>query len=126
PICRKDLYFVLLGPGVHSSTSEAYALVDNWHNVNRAGNTPFNELEDMYRKPVSKWTFYNSFTEPLAWKFPEIRKALSDLQQSDADYVQMTGSGSVVFGLFASAEDARNAYDVLRDSWAECYYLTSR
>ena len=123
---RKDLYFVLLCPGVHSSTGEAYALVDSWHNVNRAGNTPFNELEDMYGKPVSEWTFYNSFTEPLAWKFPEIRKALSDLQQSDADYVQMTGSGSVVFGLFASAEDARNAYDVLKDSWAECYYLTSR
>ena len=123
---RRDLYFVLLCPGVHSSTGEAYRLVDSWHNVNRAGNTPFNELEDMYRKPVSEWTFYNSFTEPLAWKFPEIRKALSDLQQSDADYVQMTGSGSVVFGLFASAEDARNAYDILKSSWAECYYLTSR
>ena len=123
---RRDLCFVLLCPGVHSSTGEAYRLVDSWHNVNRAENTPFNELEYIYRKPVSEWTFYNSFTEPLAWKFPEIRRALSDLQQSDADYVQMTGSGSVVFGVFASETDAKKAYELLRQSWAECYYLTSR
>ena len=123
---RKDLYFVLLCPGVHSSTSEAYALVDNWHNVNRAGNTPFNELEDIYRKPVKQWSFYNSFTEPLAWKFPEIRRALSDLQQCTAAFVQMTGSGSVVFGVFASDEDAKQAHAKLSDAWEECYFLTSR
>jgi len=123
---RRDLSFVLLCPGVHSSTSEAYSLVDNWHDKNNAEITPFNELEDIYRKPIGQWSFYNSFTDPLAWKFPEINKALSDLKRCEADYVQMTGSGSVVFGVFASDEDALKSYEVLRDVWDECYYLTSR
>ncbi|MCR4940985.1 MAG: 4-(cytidine 5'-diphospho)-2-C-methyl-D-erythritol kinase [Treponemataceae bacterium] len=123
---RRDLYFVLLCPGVHSATGEAYSLVDSWHDMDRTEITPFKELEDMYRKPVNQWVFYNSFTEPLAWKFPEIKRALSDLRQCEADYVQMTGSGSVVFGVFASEKDAHKSYDVLRNEWDDCYYLASR
>ncbi len=123
---RRDLSFVLLCPRVHSSTGEAYTLVDHWHNANRAEITPFNELEDVYKKPIEQWSFYNSFTEPLAWKFPEIRRALSDLQQCTAPFVQMTGSGSVVFGVFASDEEAKQAHAKLSDAWEECYFLTSR
>ena len=123
---RRDLSFVLLCPGVHSATAEAYYLVDSWHNMNRAELTPFEELEYIYRRPIEQWSFYNSFTEPLAWKFPEIKRALSDLRKCNAGYVQMTGSGSVVFGVFASDEDANKSYEILRNSWDKCYYLASR
>ena len=123
---RRDLSFVLLCPGVHSSTGEAYALVDGWHDMNRVEISPFNELDDIYRRPVAQWSFYNSFTEPLAWKYPEIKRALSDMRRCNADYVQMTGSGSVVFGVFASDEDARESHTVLSQVWDKCYYLSFR
>lgn len=122
---RRDLYFVLVCPGVHSSTGEAYSLVDEWNSGDTAEFTSFKELEAVYRRPVEEWSFSNSFTDPLAWKFPEIQKALSDLRSTGAGYVQMTGSGSVVFGVFASHEDAERACAKLRQEWKECYCLPS-
>ena len=120
---RRDLFYVLVCPGVHSSTKEAYDLVDNWNN---GGSTTFpklSELESIYRGSVKDWTFGNSFTKPVAGKYPIIQKPIDDLSNFNPEFVEMTGSGSVVFGIFSSENDAKKAYTQLCHNWKESYLL---
>ena len=120
---RRDLFYVLVCPGVHSSTKEAYELVDNWNNGDCTAFPMLSELESVYRSPVKNWNFYNSFTKPLAWKFPEIEKALQDIKNCNPDFAEMTGSGSVVFGIFSSESDAKKAYTQLCQNWKKSYLV---
>lgn len=120
---RRDLYYVLVCPGVHSSTKEAYELVDNWNNGGSSTFPKFIDLESIYKGPVKYWTFCNSFTEPIAWKYPEIKKAIQDMKNQNPDFVEMTGSGSVVFGVFSSVNDAKKAYTQLCQVWKKSYLI---
>ena len=120
---RRDLYYVLVCPGVHSSTKEAYDLVDNWNNGDCTTFPSIAELEVIYRSPVKDWTFGNSFTKPVAGKYPIIQRAINDLTSFSPDFVEMTGSGSVVFGIFSSECDAKKAYTQLCQNWKESYFL---
>jgi 4-diphosphocytidyl-2-C-methyl-D-erythritol kinase len=60
---RNDLFYILVFPNVHSSTKEAYELVDNWNNGDCTAFPMLSELESVYRSPVKNWNFYNSFTK---------------------------------------------------------------
>lgn len=120
---RRDLFYVLVCPGVHSSTKEAYYLVDNWNNGDCSAFPKLSELEAIYNGPVKEWTFCNSFTEPLAWKFPAIQSALQDIRSQNAIYANMTGSGSVVFGVFTSQNEAKKAYTQLSQNWKQLFII---
>jgi 4-diphosphocytidyl-2-C-methyl-D-erythritol kinase len=120
---RRDLFYVLVCPGVHSSTKEAYDLVDNWNNGDSTAFPSLSDLEAIYRSPVKNWAFENSFTKPIAWKYPIIQKAIQDVKSFNPDFVEMTGSGSVVFGIFSSENDAKKAYTQLCQIWKESYLL---
>jgi 4-diphosphocytidyl-2-C-methyl-D-erythritol kinase len=50
----------------------------------------------------------NDFEPGLANIHPEIQHALNQLKAAGAHYAQMTGSGSAVFGLFDSEQQARD------------------
>ena len=52
---------------------------------------------------------------------PQIRRAIADLRERGARMAQMTGSGSAVFGVFASPAAADTAYQSLRRRYAYCY-----
>lgn len=111
---RLDLYFLLVFPGVHSSTKEAYALVDEELAGGRAVLCPaFEELETVYNSPVQSWTFANSFTPALAGQYPEISAALRRARESGALYAELSGSGSTIFGVFTSEEEAKKAVDFI-------------
>lgn len=115
---RNDLYFVLVQPDVYSSTKEAYALLDERINRSILRELPgVAELEAIYRKPAAQWTFGNSFTEPLAESYPVIKAALKSLKAVGADFAEMTGSGSAVYGVFSSEAEAKSAYTRLCDRW---------
>ncbi|MGP1588243.1 MAG: 4-(cytidine 5'-diphospho)-2-C-methyl-D-erythritol kinase [Treponemataceae bacterium] len=121
---RKDLFFVLLYPDVHSSTAEAYSLVDELGLQNIAGDEPkLSDLERVYKMPVSEWNFINTFTVPLVSKYPKILHAMQDLKNAGAEFVQMTGSGSSVFGVFTNSENCKTAYKKLCNYWDRCYCL---
>lgn len=119
---RTDMQFVLVFPGVHSSTKEAYELVDK---DIRAGNMvscpAFSEYEAIYRRTVSDWTFANSFTASLKKKYPAIAQALADIQKSGAVWSDMTGSGAVVFGVYEAAEASKEAFAMLARTWNSCF-----
>lgn len=127
-ICkRSDLFFVLVFPGVHSSTKEAYALVDE-QNMAVRGNHHSDEipraedLERIYNLPVGKWNFVNSFTSALSDKYPEIRSCIEELKAQNALFCDMSGSGSTVFGVFASRCDAENAVAAIKAKGRNCVF----
>ena len=126
PICgRRDLSFVVICPDVHSSTKEAYALVDEWsmnNSVSKVDWPSLDELEGIYNKPVGEWNFANSFTQPLINRYPEIQGALAAITDSGADFADMTGSGSTVFGVFEAKEKAQDAYNRLASCFEHCYF----
>ena len=110
---RDDLYGVLIWPGVHSSTAEAYGLVDAWqaaHGDQGAAWPAVSELADRYHGPIADWRFANSFTAPLEARYPAIQETRLALVASGAVFAEMSGSGSSVFGLFADRQTADNAY----------------
>lgn len=118
---RTDLHFVIICPGVRSSTKEAYGLVDESIAAGESVACPeYAELEKMYNGPVSDWTFANSFTPVLVKKYPEIGNAILDIRKSGAIWSEMSGSGSSVFGIYDSAISARSACSVLQRNWKNC------
>ncbi len=87
------LYISIIHPGIHVSTSEAYA-----------GVTPIaqeNGLEKVLStKPLPFSKLLNDFEEGVFQKHPEIAKLKEELNLAGAIYSAMSGSGSAVFGLF--------------------------
>jgi len=118
---RNDLHVLLVFPGVHSSTREAYVLLDEYMMSGKTVVCPaFAELEAVYNSPVENWSFANSFTPAIVRKYPEIGRALADIRKEGALFADMSGSGSTVFGVFDSAVTAENACRVLAQSWNGC------
>ena len=115
---REDLFLVLIFPEVSSSTKEAYALVDEALAGGKVLVSPeFDELELVYRKPPEKWTFINTFTPVISAKYKDIGRAIEALKALNCDFAEMSGSGSTVFGVFASRQLAESAVNKLADSW---------
>jgi len=117
---RTDLVGILVSPDVHSSTAEAYRLVDAWQEADTDVDTvwtPVSALESMYAGPVSSWRFGNSFTAPIAAVYPVIAEILSSLRENGASYAEMSGSGSSVFGLFEDEARADKALEMISPRW---------
>lgn len=121
---RHGLCFVLLFPDVHSSTKEAYVLVDEAYRNNDFVVCPnFAEYENIYRSPVEDWTFANTFTPVLVKKYPVIGEAIADIRKCGASWADMSGSGAVVFGVFKEETSAKLAVATLQKKWAHCVYV---
>lgn len=118
---RKDLHFVLVFPQVHSSTKEAYGLVDRFLEEGRGFEYPaFDQLESFYGLPVKEWKFINTFTEPLVSVYQEIGDSLLKLKGTNPLYAEMSGSGSTIYGIYASKEEAEVAARLLNDEGLKC------
>ena len=115
---REDLFLVLIFPKVSSSTKEAYALVDEALARGKILVSPeFDELELVYRRPPENWTFINTFTPVISEKYEEIGRAIEALRALNCAYAEMSGSGSTVFGVFSSRQEAESAVEKLAGSW---------
>ena len=122
---REDFCIVVVYPDVHCSTPESYGLVDEYFALGKTVNeTALQDLEKMYYEPISEWRFLNTFTNPVATKFPVIFDVMKSLENLGADYVQMSGSGSTVFGVFSNFEVGKDACTNLKRFWNKCYCLT--
>jgi 4-diphosphocytidyl-2-C-methyl-D-erythritol kinase len=87
-------HLVVVMPGVHVSTPEAYKMVKP--------NTPEHILSEVIRRPVEEWRdlLVNDFEAPVCEKFPVISAIKQQFYEAGAIYASMSGSGSAVFGLF--------------------------
>lgn len=96
-------HITVMHPGVHISTAEAFQSI-----VPHALHT---NLELMLASPVSTWKrqFRNDFESTARSQYPAIESACIVLDKHGAAYVQMTGTGAAVFGIFKEASDAITA-----------------
>lgn len=115
---RDDLNFLLIFPPVHSSTKEAYELVDEAFMKGEDVFCPdFSESEKMYYSPVKEWKFANSFTPVLSKKYSLIESALGFIIKAKADWAEMSGSGATVFGVYDSDDAAKAAASRCSKKW---------
>lgn len=93
PLDLASNWLVLVHPGIHVSTQEAYA-----------GITPgpaAKKLTEILSTPSSwKSELVNDFEQSIFSNHPEIAAIKDQLYQAGAWYAAMSGSGSAVFGLF--------------------------
>jgi len=87
-----ELKFIF--PDLHISTAEAYGGV--------TPKIPEKNLLDLIKKPIANWksTVKNDFEDSAFSKYPELIKIKEKLYADGAIYASMTGSGSVIYGVF--------------------------
>ena len=83
----------LIYPNLHISTSEAYESIDLENTTKSKIQLP--QSDDDFRE-----SFINDFEAPLAAKHPVLQRIKTDLYDSGAFYISLSGSGSTIFGLF--------------------------
>jgi 4-diphosphocytidyl-2-C-methyl-D-erythritol kinase len=89
-------YILVVHPGIHSSTAEAFSELKP--NDSNAG-----KVEEVITKlPISQWKEYlfNDFETTIFKKYPAISDLKKQLYSSGALYASMSGSGSAVYGIF--------------------------
>jgi 4-diphosphocytidyl-2-C-methyl-D-erythritol kinase len=86
--------FLLINPGIHVSTAQAFAGIQP--------HQPVRSLADIIQLPASQWKelLVNDFEKNVASAYPEITNIKEELYAKGALYASMTGSGSTVYGLF--------------------------
>ncbi len=127
---RNDFFVLLLFSGVSVSTKIAYNLADKFYSFNSvsiADVSAANDLADkseffknIYKMPVKNWKqlgLVNDFTKPVADAYPKIKEALCAMESAGADFVDMSGSGSTIYGIFEDRNDAENARNFLMKDW---------
>ena len=89
----KGTYLVLINPGIHVGTKEAYSGV--------TPTPPKVKLEEILADR-NRWKaeLVNDFEPSIFQNHPEIAEIKSQMYQAGAFYAAMSGSGSSVFGLF--------------------------
>lgn len=92
--CLKGYHIVVVKPPVSVSTKEAFA---NIH-----PQMPKICCKDVVRQPIENWRNYlhNDFEDSVFKIHPELGNIKSKLYSLGADYAQMSGSGSSIFGIF--------------------------
>ena len=90
----KDSFLVLLFPGIHVSTAEAYRGV--------VPTVPDTTLQNLISKPPDLWKelIINSFEDHVCAKYPLINELKDALYRAGAQYASMSGSGSSIYGIF--------------------------
>lgn len=97
-------WIMLVNPGLHISTAEAYAGVKP--------QTPVEDLRQLLQRPIEHWRDFvkNDFEKNLFKKhsiLPQIKEKLYEL---GAQYASMSGSGSTVYGIFDHEPDPANNF----------------
>lgn len=85
-------------PGLHISTAEAYARVQP--------RPPRHDLRTALSQPMETWrtTVSNDFEEALTPAYPVLGDIKTQLYAAGAAYASLSGSGSAVYGLFPGLE----------------------
>jgi 4-diphosphocytidyl-2-C-methyl-D-erythritol kinase len=90
----KGYYLLLILPPIHISTAFAYSNVTPY--------APDKQISEIIKKPIEEWRIElkNDFESSIFEKFPSIKIIKQSLYDNGAVYASMSGSGSVVYGIF--------------------------
>lgn len=97
-------WIVLVNPGLHISTAEAYAGI-----IPKA---PAAELRTLLNLPLDQWKgkIVNDFEESLFPQYPILAKYKQALYALGAQYTSMSGSGSTLYGIFDEQVEIPNNF----------------
>ncbi len=94
-----NYYLVLLFPGIHISTSEAYGAVTPF--------VPLTHLKQLIEAPLDKWKklIVNDFEKSIFANHPLLPDLKRSLYEAGATFSSMSGSGSSLYGIFETPPD---------------------
>lgn len=98
-----DSYILLVNPGIHISTKEAFSNITPMPNE-----FDYHSITKINLKNYNKYIL-NDFEQSIFHKHPHIRKIKDDLYSSGALFSSMSGTGSTVYGIFQTKMEAENA-----------------
>jgi 4-diphosphocytidyl-2-C-methyl-D-erythritol kinase len=98
-------WIVMVNPGLHISTIEAYSGVK----AKRSDQ----DLRTVLKEPVASWRdqIKNDFEATLFVKYPLLETIRKDLYQLGATYASMSGSGSTIYGIFDEENDLKDNFN---------------
>ena len=90
-----DYEIRLINPEIHISTKDAYSRV--------VPKTPELTIEEIIKLPIKEWKnkLKNDFEKSIFEKHPQLKELKENLYKEGAIYASMSGSGSVIYGVFA-------------------------
>jgi 4-diphosphocytidyl-2-C-methyl-D-erythritol kinase len=105
----KGYTILIIHPGIHISTQQAYA-----------GVTPRPmdfDIQELLKESPASWKdkLHNQFEDHLFKLFPEVAHIKQKLYALGADYASMSGSGSAVYGIF------KEEIELEKIDWPEGY-----
>ena len=94
PLNLKDHKIVLINPGIHIGTAEAYSGI--------TPQKPVQKITEILNRSMNTWQsdLKNDFEDHIFSNHPEIVRIKAELKNIGAIYTAMSGSGSTVFGIF--------------------------
>lgn len=92
----KGYYIALVKPDIAVATGRAYGQIHPQY--------PTENCLDVIKLPVTEWRdrLTNDFETPVFKEHPRLREIKDELYALGADFALMSGSGSTLFGLFAT------------------------
>ena len=89
-----DYEIRLVNPDIHISTKEAFSWI--------VPETPEQSVEQIIQLPIKEWKnkLKNNFEKSVFIKYPELIDLKDKLYKEGSIYASMSGSGSIVFGVF--------------------------
>ncbi|MCU0381535.1 MAG: 4-(cytidine 5'-diphospho)-2-C-methyl-D-erythritol kinase [Chitinophagaceae bacterium] len=99
PLDLKGHQLLLVNPGIHVSTAEAFRGI--------VPAAPLRPVHEIVRQPFESWKkeLVNDFEKTIFPLHPEIGAVKEQLYNAGAYYASMTGSGSSVYGIFPGNSD---------------------
>lgn len=96
--------FLLFKPDIHISSGDAYKWLDKDREMSGTeASLTYSKhdiMEILNREPAS-WSFFNHFENPVFARFPQIAEKSNEMKNLGADFVRLSGSGSVLFAFFS-------------------------
>ena len=117
--CKRTFPLVLLQPCEGLSTKEIFAA---YHAENPKGGNVDMVIKALENGDLAlmEQSSVNMLEAVSVKKKPELQQAKDALYRCSAAFARMTGSGSVVFGAFETAQQAKEAYNTLSALYQTC------
>ncbi len=115
-------HILLINPGIHISTPEAYKSLNRSH-TKISGTNYYKLLENTPElNSELKKHFRNDFEDYVFKTFPKISQIKNTLYDNDSVFALMSGSGSTVFGMFYDVDKLEKVKRLFEDCYTAISY----